>query len=215
MKKWQRKEFVQKLRSQGLSYREIQKRTTIAKSTLSLWCKDISLSPQQKTRLGARYDFQLRGAKANRVKRQKQIKAIKEEAKSGFSSLTDSEFKVAGLMLYWAEGNKTLYPGVANSDPKLIRFMMKWFRQVCFVHNDKFKIHLHLHSGQNEDKIKSFWSKLTCIPLKQFGKSHVKREGSGHKKNVLYMGTAKIGIYNKDLLYKILGWIEKICQIES
>ncbi len=113
-------------------------------------------------------------------------------------------------MLYWAEGNKTLYPGVSNADPKLIKFMMSWFRKICAVPEKKFKIYLHLHSGQDETKAKSFWSAVTGIPLSQFGKSHIKREGSGHKKNILYFGTAKIGIYNKDLLHRILGWIEAI-----
>jgi len=114
------------------------------------------------------------------------------------------------LMLYWAEGNKTLYPGVSNSDPKLIKFMMDWFRRICSVPEEKFKVYLHLHSGQNELKSKRFWSEITGVPLPQFGKSYIKREGSGHKKNILYFGTAKICIYSKDLLYKILGWIEAI-----
>ena len=208
MKKWKLKELVRAYRTKGLSYKEINRKTGLAKSTLSLWCKDIELSPKQRQALGLRYDNQLRGAKANKVKRQLEIDKIQSTARSEIAVLSLPEFKIAGLMLYWAEGNKTLYPGIANSDPKLITIMMKWFREICHVPEDKFKIHLHLHSGQDEGKIKRFWSQQTGIPLIRFGESHIKKEGSGHRKNILYFGTAKIGIYTKDLLYKILGWID-------
>jgi hypothetical protein len=51
---------------------------------------------------------------------------------------------------------------------------------------------------------------VTGIPIAQFGRSHIKREGSGHRKNVLYKGTVKINIFDKNLLHKILGWIEGV-----
>lgn len=210
MKNWEKKESARKLRQQGLSYKEIQEQTGLAKSTVSLWCRDVELTSKQKTALFAKYDAQLRGAKSNQDKRRKAIEKIKLSAMSEIDNLSPSEFKIAGLMLYWAEGNKTLYPGLSNSDPKLIKFIMAWFRKVCLVPEEKFKVYLHLHSGQDELRSKMFWSEITGVPLSQFGKSYIKKEGSGHKKNILYHGTAKIGIYNKDLLYRILGWIEAI-----
>lgn len=208
MKRWEKKEAVRKLRREGLSYQEIREHIKVAKSTVSQWCKDIELTPEQKARLGAKYDIQLRGAKAVQVKRRAEVEQIKILAKTELRPLTNYEFKIAGIMLYWAEGNKTERAGITNSDSELIRFMMRWFREVCQVPEDKFKVHLHIHSGQDEDQIKQFWSEVTGIPLAQFGKSHIKKEGTGHKKNILYNGTIKIDIYNKNLLYRILGWVE-------
>jgi len=41
------KKEARRLRKEGLSYREIQKQIDVAKSTLSRWCRDIILSPEQ------------------------------------------------------------------------------------------------------------------------------------------------------------------------
>lgn len=210
VRKWQLKENAIDLRKKGLSYKEIKQFVPVSKSTLSLWLRDVFLTEKQLEILRSRYDLQLRGSKAVRAKRQAEIKIIKEAARKEIKPLSKDQFKIAGLMLYWAEGNKTHSVGITNSDPKLIIFMMKWFREVCLIPEQKFKAHLHLHSGQDEKEIKNYWSKITNISLVQFGKSHIKKEGSGHKKRILYNGTIKINICDKNLLYRIGSWIEAI-----
>lgn len=206
--KWELQEKASDLRKRGLSYKDILKTVPVSKSTISRWCKDISLTSEQKSTLGRRYDAALKGSKAVQLKRRAEVEKITEAAKAEIGSIQQSDLKLIGAMLYWAEGNKTEFAGVTNSDPDLIRVMMKWFRDICKVPDDKFRAHLHIHSGQDEAKMKDYWSDVTGIPLGRFGKSFVKKEGSGHRKRVLYNGTIKINIFNKNLLHKILGWIE-------
>lgn len=213
VRKWQLKEKARDLRKKGLSYKEIIQKVPVCKSTISLWCRDIELTDKQLARIGSLYDRQCKGARANQLKRQKEIKQIKKEAKKEINTLGYHSFKIAGAMLYWAEGSKSNGVAVTNSDPELIRFMMKWFRKICKISNERFKAHLHLHTGLNEEKAKKHWSKITKIPLKQFGKSYFKKEGTGHRKNKLYNGTLRIYIGSEDLRHKILGWIEKIHHI--
>lgn len=212
MKNWEKKELLRNLRKQGLSYKEIRQSVPfyLAKSTISDWCKDIELTAEQKLRLSAKYDSQHRGAKANQIKRQKEIEKIRRDAKLEISPLTKKDFKIAGLMLYWAEGNKTQHVGFSNSDPKTVKFMMEWFRQICGVPKRKIKAYLNLHSGQNENGIKKFWANITGLLISQFGKSYIKKEGTGHRKNILYNGTIRINIYNSNLLHRILSWIKAI-----
>lgn len=214
MKHWEKKELVKNLRNQGLSYKEIREKIpfTIAKSTISQWCKDIELTDEQKERLGAKYDIFHRGAKANQIKRAEEIKLIRKLAKSEISPLNKNEFKLAGLMLYWAEGAKSRYIDITNSDPSLIKFMTDWLRIICRVPEEKFRASLHLHSGQNEKQIKAYWSKITGISISQFGKSYIKKEGSGYRKNILYNGTIKIRVCDSNLLHRVLGWIDGITQ---
>lgn len=70
---------------------------------------------------------------------------------------------------------------------------------------------LHLHAGQSEAERKVFWSEATGIPLEQFFKTFVKPEGTGHRKNVLYQGTASVRITRStDLLHRVLGWIDAV-----
>ena len=222
MKNWERKQLVTCLRRQGLSYSEIKQTTpfAISKSTISEWCKDIELTYEQKNRLDklfkdGSYRGSLLGSKKTQLARAKEVAEIKENARLEIAPLSKNEFKTAGLMLYWAEGNKKHRVGVSNSDPRLIRFMMKWLREICEVIDTRFKVYLNIHSGQDEAKIKKFWSRIIDLPVSQFGKSYIKKEGTGYRKNVLYNGTIKVEICNKDLLYKILGWIEGIARIEG
>ena len=217
MKNWEKKEIVSSLRRRGLSYREIRQQASfsIAKSTISDWCKDIELSDQQKNRLGqlfkdGNYRGRLAGSKVTQIRRAKEVEGIRELSKSEIFPLTENEFRLSGLMLYWAEGNKKNKVGVSNSDPRLISFMMRWFRKICFVPEHKFKVYLNIHSGQDESKIKEFWSKIIDLPVSQFGKSYIKAEGTGHRKNILYNGTIKIEICDRNLLHRILGWIEGV-----
>lgn len=219
MKNWEKKELVRGLRKQGLSYRELIQKAPfdISKSTVSDWCKDIELGFEQKNRLDklfkdGSYRGRLLGSKTNQIRRARQVEEIKDKAKSEAPLLTKNEFWVAGLMLYWAEGNKTQSVGISNSDPELIRFMMKWFRGNCGIPDNKFKIYLNIHSGQDDNKIKKFWSDIIDLPVSQFGKSYIKREGTGHRKKILYNGTIKIQICDSNLLYKILGWIDGIIE---
>ncbi len=208
--KWELRDLARKLRSEGLSYRDIRKRVPVSKSTVSSWCSDIELSQQQRHELGKRYDVSLKGAKAVQSNRRLQIDKIVSDAIKEVRSLKIDDLKIMGPILYWAEGNKTLFAGITNSDPAIIIVAMKWFREICKVPEKKFKAHLHIHGGQDDLSMKKYWSNVTDIPLEQFGKSHVKKNGTGYRKNKLYNGTIKINIFDKNLLHKILGWIEGI-----
>ena len=213
MKRWEVKERVISLRKKGLSYREIRGKIPLAKSTVSDWCKDIKLTEEQIARLeqlkkNGSYAGSLKGSKVNQKRRAIEIQQIKKAAKSEVPLLLKEKLWIAGLMLYWAEGHKSRKVGISNSDPNVIEFLMEWLRVCCNVGDSRFKPHLNLHSGQNEDEIKEFWSKTIKLPKEQFGKSYIKEEGTGHRKNILYRGTLRVDICNLNLLYKILGWIE-------
>ena len=219
LKNWEKRELVQSFRRQGFSYREILQRIpfSLARSTISNWCKDIELTPEQLDRLdqlyhSSRHRNRLLGSKATQRRRAAEVMVIKTEAKNEVGRLQSNELWLAGLMLYWAEGAKTYRVSISNSDPDLIKFMVRWLKEVCKVPQDRLRLQLHLHSGQNEQELKEFWPRLTGISLSQFYKSFVKKEGSGHRKKSLYYGTLNLQIGNRNLLHKILGWIEGIKQ---
>ena len=220
LKRWEQKELVQSLRRQGLSYREIlaQVPFSLSRSTISSWCKDIELTAVQLDRLDGlyregSYRGRLLGPKATQRRRQLEVDIIRAQAGLDVPALTKRDLWVAGLMLYWAEGDKKESVGFSNSNQSMVCFMMRWFREVCGVPEKKFRAQIHLHTGQDEQAIKHFWSQVTNIPLSQFGKSYVKREGTGHRKNILYKGTIHIRIHHSDLLQRIHGWIEGFSEL--
>lgn len=132
------------------------------------------------------------------------------EGVADVKSLSRKEQFIAGLMLYWAEGSKTRSAAVSNSDPRLIKFMVTWFHEFFGIPLSSMRIHLHLHTGQDENKIKRFWTNLTKIPSTNFDKTYIKPEKENHGKRKLYFGTAKIrvvGTGSTYLIYKIMGGI--------
>ena len=121
----------------------------------------------------------------------------------------DPEF-IAGLMLYWAEGSKSLGAEITNSDVNLIVFMVSWFEKYFNVSPLDLAVQMHIHSGQNLLNMRQYWSRATKIPISNFQQHYTKRQGSGHRKKRLYYGTAKIRVRGQGstyLLFQILGAI--------
>lgn len=208
--KW--KETAVKLRAKGLSYSEILKNIPVSKSTISLWCRHVELTTPQKERLLHKSrENGLVGVKAIQTMFwQKRCEAFKEGVELSYELVAkDSKF-VAGLMLYWAEGTKKNSTAVTNSDPRIIRFMTRWLKEFFDIKPEQLIVALHLHPGQNENKIKGYWSRVTKIPLSNFRKSFIKAKGSGFRKNILQNGVVKVVVRTKGstyLLFKILGAI--------
>lgn len=202
-----------KLRKRGLSYNEIKKQIPVAKSSLSLWLKNISLKPEQRERLYTKQiEILSRGPQSQRERRKREIEKIIEEAGSEIQlPISDEAYKLFGVALYWAEGNKTKSFEITNSDPYLVAFMVKWFKEMFGVKIKTLKSRLNIYPQQNDIKIKKFWSQLTGIPLKNFGKTYVKPLSSGYKKNNLYYGTIKIYVpRGTNMRHKVFGWLKSV-----
>jgi hypothetical protein len=202
------KHLARKLREQGKSYSEIKKIVDVSKSTISLWLRDIPLSKNQKESLHGRAKSRYAGAKAKQEKRIQSTKEIIKNAKKETISLLKNKLFIPGIMLYWAEGAKRSNDMVifSNSDPNMIKLMMQWFREICEVKNDKFKIQLQIHSLLDEKQIKKYWSEITEVSIEQFHKTIIKPTSLQHRKNILYNGTCCIRIYDRQLFRKMIGW---------
>jgi len=200
-----------RLRKLGKSYSEVRRKIKVSKGTLSLWLRDIKLTPMQEKRLYVtlREKNTYRLAKANRQKRVKRTNKVIHKAKKEVKSLFKSPLFLSGLMLYWAEGDKseiTEQVKFSNSDPVMIKFMMRWFKKICQVPEKKFRIALHIHKLHCRKDVEKYWSKLTNIPLIQFHKTQIKPTSLRHRRNRLYNGTCAIRINDVDLFRKIKGW---------
>jgi transcriptional regulator with XRE-family HTH domain len=204
------------LRKQGLSLKEITKKLGVAKSSVSVWTKDIVLTTEQKTQLtahGVSYSVieQRRLTRLQNENRRKNL--LIEDARKEVKPLTLSDLKYLGAMLYWAEGGKTQgMVRFSNSDPEMIKLMMMFFRQVCEVPEKKFKGYIHIHPHLDHKKAEQYWSLLTGVPLDQFFKTYrIPNKSSKNKKDTLPYGTFDIYICDVKLLLRIFGWIRGVC----
>jgi len=167
------------LRRKGYSYTEILEHVPVGNGTISRWCSPISLTNAQKVRLkekqrntclivklreGAEFD------KASaRAWAQSAVDALE------LASLVDT-IMLTGILLYWAEGtklNEQGYNGVefTNTDPRIIRLIMRFFREALHVPEEKLRIIVRIGEKGNVQKAERFWSDITGVPLNNFRKS--------------------------------------------
>ncbi len=198
------------LRKKGLSYNEIRKSVKVAKSTLSLWLKNILLSPEHRKRL---YTKQIKilslGSKSQKQRRAKEVDIIVKNAEKEIQSILSKEsYWLMGAALYWAEGSKNKMFEITNSDPSLILFMVWWLNKIIDIPPDRLRARLNIYPQQSEKDIKKFWSELTGIKIENFGKSYIKPLNKNYKKNNLYYGTMRIEVPKSvNLKHRTFGWI--------
>ncbi len=208
------KEQCIELRKKGLSYKEINQKLGVAKSTLSYWLRLIPLTPIHRERLYTkRIQYLSSGNQSQKHRRQREVSGIINQASKDITlPISEEAFKLMGAALYWAEGSKTASGLIiTNSDPRMILFMVKWFDKVFNIHPTLLKARLNIYPQQNEEELKTFWSSLTGIPIENFGKSYIKQLSSGYKKNNLYYGTARLEVpKSTNKKHQISGWIKAV-----
>jgi len=197
------KEKAIKLRIKGYSVKEISEKLHIAKSTSSLWLKNIELNQKAQKRLEKRkllgyyrgsLTWQKKRTKAEEQRRILALKIIDRIKKDS------NHLKIYCSLLYWCEGGKTEKDSLRfiNSDPNLIRTFLTLFRKSFITDPKKFRVLLHLHEYHDEARQKEFWSSLTKIPKNQFLKSfHKPHTAKTIKEN--YPGCATIYYYDVKL----------------
>jgi hypothetical protein len=212
-----------KLRKQGNSYNQIGKKLGISKSTLSYWLSDLEISKEAQVKISKRVYL---GSVKGLIKRNKNQTFLAKERSEKIlrlaiketGNLINNKLFLVGVSLYWAEGYKKGAYGskwkavdFTNSDPELVRIMMKFFRIICKVENCKIKVQLMAHGNINIEKALNYWSDITKLPKSQFIKtctSISKSSKNRRNKNSLTQGTVHIRINDVKLFFRIIGWID-------
>lgn len=213
---------ARKLRKEGISIRDIAKNLNISKSTVSLWCADIILTEEQIKNLlqlksNAIKAYQLNGAFSNRKKKLDKIESYKKEGLAKFKNISNKEFFMAGLALYIAEGRKNRRVTFTNSDPRIIKFMLKWFETFFNKSFEEISFYIYINESHKERGVvvKSYWVNYLNVPASQFRKLVFIK--SKHKKiyenHNNHFGTLHCEVLkSSDLLYKINGLTEALLQ---
>ncbi|MFZ2167869.1 MAG: hypothetical protein WAV50_03295 [Minisyncoccia bacterium] len=220
MKKEEQKQ-ARLLRKKGMSLNEIVHEVGVSKASVSLWVRDIKLSDQQKKKLSTngRSVESVEKRRVNRINNTlKRHRVIIDAAKEKISSLSKQELLLVGTALYWGEGGKTRkgMANVANADPEVIRFMMRYFKEIFEVPSKKFRGHVHTFSHLNAENAEKYWSRISGIPRQQFFKTYSKPSiASKNKKDSLPYGTFQIYVCDTTIFLTIKGWIERLGELGS
>lgn len=207
------------LRKDGYSYGYISKITSVPKSTLSEWLSRIPYYPNKHTIDVIGKARAASGARKSQLKKET-LDSARLKAESDVGELSKRDLFMLGLGLYIGEGGKSHdITKMVNANPEMIKLSIRWFREICGVGLDNFKIRLHLYPDNDLNECLNFWSKQTGIPKSQFHPSVVDKRINKKmaKRGKLPHGTAHLLIVKKDnkelgvkLHRLILAWIERV-----
>lgn len=214
---------ARELRRQGMSIIKIAATVKIAKSTVSVWCRDIELTERQKLiLLSSKEDGlkrgQLIGAEIQKRRRVDKIERYRQEGAGQLTNLTFGECFIAGLALYLAEGSKKRRGIVfTNSDPLIIKFMMGWFVKYFQIPTENLTFYLIINEIHipREQIVKDYWVNYLNISESQFRKTTfvITKQKKIYENYDRYYGTIHFKILKStDLLYRIEGLINGLFQ---
>ncbi|MFI9026422.1 hypothetical protein [Streptomyces sp. NPDC053560] len=205
---------ARELRTQGMTYDQIQLELGCSKSSISLWVRDLPKperrAPGEQAKLASqkRWEHELA---VRDVERQKTKAAARDEV----GRLSDRELLLIGAGLYWAEGSKdkpyrrTEVVAFINSDPDMIRVHLRWL-DLLGIDRDRLHLHVMIHESADVAGAERYWADLTGMDAASFGKTTLKKHNPKTvRKNVGegYRGCLVIRVkQGADLYRRIEGW---------
>lgn len=203
------------LRKQGKTYSEIQEALgPLPKGTLSGWLKMVELTEAQKERIQRKIIDRStlgrqKGGWTNHQNRLTRISAIQTKARKEYDSLSSNNLFLVGIALYSAEGSrKTERFQFMNSDPFLIKIMLKWVKKFDIDSFKNIKMRLYIHKIYIHENHEKFWSDFLNIVPSQFYKTILKPTPHKVKKNPDYKGCLRIETSGSELYWKMMTWRE-------
>jgi hypothetical protein len=165
--KVEHQEKARLLRAEGRTLADIASVLGVAKSSVSLWVRDVEFTPSPR-RYGAK-----RSTHPNILAKAAEIEEMNRWGVQQIGSLSDEAFLAAGAALYAGEGSKT--DGAvdfANTDPRMAVFFCAWVRTFFEIDEERLRARVYLHQGLDLDATEQFWSEITGIPRAQFQKPY-------------------------------------------
>ncbi len=204
---------ARRLRQDGMSVREIAETLHVARSSVSVWVRDIQLTQGQIDRLkdkqrqsAGRY----KGSQTNRAKYRALRCQYQQEGRE--SAKLKRPLHFAGCMLYWAEGAKhknALY--FVNSDHHMLRLFMRFLREELHVSNLDVTLYIQCHSSDPDEirRIERYWIDTLELEPSCLRKTHIKK-GTQYRKSTLENGVCGINVLRSTpLLHHIYGAIQE------
>jgi hypothetical protein len=211
------KEKVLALRKTGKSYNEIRDIMRISKSTLSAWLaphdwsqnitQTLVKEASNKSGIQLQELNNIRGKHLERV-----YQEATEEAMQEYQRLKYHPLFIAGIMLYWGEGDKVskYFVRITNTDPAIIKIFANFLFEICGIKKEKTAVSLLLYPDLTESDCKKFWVEHSGLEGIKFHKSQVIT--GKHKTNRLRHGVCTLVISSSYFKKKIVMWTQLLSQ---
>lgn len=211
------KEKVLALRKTGKSYNEIRDSMRIPKSTLSAWLSPhnwsqniahtLAKEASNKGGVHLRELNDIRGKHLERV-----YQEAEEEALEEYQRLKYHPLFIAGIMLYWGEGDKVskYFVRITNTDPAIIKIFANFLFEICGIKKEKVACSLVLYPDLIESDCKKYWVLNSGLEELKFHKSQVIL--GKHKTNRLRYGICTLVTSSAYFKKKMTMWTQILSQ---
>jgi hypothetical protein len=200
-----------------MSIKEIARVVGVAPSSVSVWVRDVKLTPEQLDSLHQRnpaYNGQLRGANGNAERWRARRSRYQREGQE-LASCGDWLF-VAGVMLYWAEGDKRSRNAarISNSDPEVLKLFMRFLRESLELPDDPIRVTCNLFADhlERQDQIEQFWLNALGLTRSHLCKSVVNtysKYSLKKRKGKPPHGTTRVTVHSVRTVQQIYGAIQE------
>jgi hypothetical protein len=211
------REQARELRRQGFEYQRIAAELSVAKSSVSLWVRDLPVP--DRLSLEERHRRSVEGSanywRAERPRRAAARAAVRCAAAQQIGTLTDRELVIAGAIAYWCEGSKSkpyrreTQVSFMNSDPLLVKLYLKFLSAVG-VSPERVRFRIYIHESADLAAALEFWTAVTEAEATQFRRPTLKRHNpTTVRKNTggAYHGCLRVDVLRGAELYqRIEGW---------
>ena len=207
------RERIIALRQKHKSYREIAGALGISKGTVSYWLaantesQAIKKILTEKQRIWSRKHM-TKIAKAASKRWELWRAEARKEAEQQFPFLLKNPLFVAGVTMYWGEGDSKMKNPLrlSNTDPRMIHLYVKFLREILGVPNQKIRVALILYPDLHDVDCKRFWSRVTGLAYKNFIKTQYIR--GYHPTKRLQYGVCVVIVSSRQLKEKFGVWID-------
>lgn len=221
MAKPEKKKRARELRREGKSVKWIADTIAVARSSVSVWVRDIELTEEQEEYLrnsNERREAQKKGAEANVIKHRKLREKYQEEGRE--KAREGDPLHLAGCMLYWAEGSKSRNDvGFVNSDIDLMIYFLEFLRKSLAVpeHKIKFRVNAYLGNDLSKEDIIQFWQNALNLTEENMKKSSFDKKPSSSKQQgrKLPYGVGEITVSSTRFSQHIYGAIQEYAGIDK
>ena|SRR3989338_5098628 len=206
------KSVATEMRKKGASYSDIYKELRVPKATLSDWFGGEKWSQELRDRLAKDalkestvriIDLdKIRGEKLSHVYEQ-----ARKEAREEFERLKYHPLFIAGLMLYWGEGDKVTKHStrLINTDPVMIKLFVNFLLHACKIPVERIRAQAIIYPDIDPESTVRFWSERSGIPTDKFSKCSVIK--GRHKIRRISRGTCTVCVSSTYFKVKVLEWL--------
>ncbi len=202
-----------------LSIKDISERLGVAKSSVSLWVRDLPLS--QETIESKCLAGRIKGGRARRFyARNIRIKYQQAGREMAREHKDDSLF-MAGCMMHWAEGAKDKNnASICNTDPHFLRLWLRFIKKFFGVKPIYVILHVncYLNNDKTQEQIESYWIRELGLPRSSLRKTTIvvkHKFSTGAKKNKHVFGVASISVHSTEIVQQIWGAVKYYAMIDD